>query len=155
MRDGRMKEKNRWISVGSIVMLLFLCVFLTVYAVTGLQKPIFTQVYYTQNNERNVHTIYFYMIDNREQSWGQPFHFCFPERPAVLCTLQPAKQYEQYSVLMEQEKHEWRGGAAVFRPLLCNFAAAAVCNSRRRIKKWCAAVGAGKILFYRRLLSRY
>lgn len=31
-------------------------------------------------------------------------HFCFPERPAVLCTLQPAKQYEQYSVLMEQGK---------------------------------------------------
>ncbi len=114
MRDGRMKEKNRWISVGSIVMLLFLCVFLTVYAVTGLQKPIFTQVYYTQNNERNVHTIYFYMIDNREQSWGQPFHFCFPERPAVLCTLQPAKQYEQYSVLMEQEKHKWQEGRRYF-----------------------------------------
>lgn len=108
-----MQRWRKGLSVGCIVGLLFICFFMTVSAMTRLDKPVFTQVYYEQNNQSE-HVLYFYMIHNIENKWGKPFRFCFPEQVTISSTLQPATEYDKYSVLMEQEKRKWHNGKRVF-----------------------------------------
>lgn len=109
-----MQHWRKGLSVGCIIGLLFICFLMTVSAMTRLDKPIFTQVYYEQNNDRAEHVLYFYMIHNVENQWGKPFRFCFLEKATISCTLQPTTDYDKYSVLMEQEKHKWRKGRRTF-----------------------------------------
>lgn len=109
-----MQRVKKWRAVAMVLGLLLLCGFMTVSAVTRLEEPVFTQVYYTQNNDQQEHILYFYMIHNVENQWGEPFRFCFSEEPAILCQLQPVEDYGQYSTLMEQDGHKWRQGKRFF-----------------------------------------
>lgn len=112
--DGGMQRVKKWRAVIMVFGLLLLCGFMTVSAVTRLEEPVFTQVYYVQDNDRQEHVVYFYMIHNIENRWGEPFRFCFPENPTISCTLQPVRDYGQYSTVMEQERHKWKDGKRVF-----------------------------------------
>ncbi len=112
--DGSMQRVKKWRAVARVLVLLLLCGFMTVSAVTRLEEPVFTQVYYAQNNDRQEHVVYFYIIHNVENQWGEPFRFCFPEEPAIPCKLQPVEEYGQYSTLMEQDGHKWQQGKRIF-----------------------------------------
>lgn len=91
-----------------------MCVGLTAGVVTRLEQPVFTQVYYAQNNDRQDHVLYFYLIRNVEDRRGTPFYFCFPQDAALACRLQPVSDYGQYSSLMEQESRKWHSGRRIF-----------------------------------------
>ncbi len=57
--DGSMQRVKKWRAVARVLVLLLLCGFMTVSAVTRLEEPVFTQVYYAQNNDRQEHVVYF------------------------------------------------------------------------------------------------
>ena len=97
-------------SVLIICLLLLFCTALAVGAATRLPAPLFTPVYYEQNNDRGEHLIYFYLIRNREDGRGEPFRFCFPEDATIHCTLQPVRDCAAYSRQMMEEQGKWQRG---------------------------------------------